>query len=122
MNKQAATIDDVLSVIGDLTDSMGTEFSKVHDSLGSMNNRLDSLEVSSRGHTKAIQELGAKMDRHDQHLDGVEEDIRHLYELIEGIRKDFKQRITSDQEYRERLEKVEDIAHRLRLHVGMKSL
>lgn len=101
-------------------ESLEERMDKLEKRVASLEERMDSLEKASREHTRAIQELTARVDKIELALSGIDDDIKYLYKLVEQLKKDFKQGHLSEEETRSRLEEVEAIARQLSLKYGVK--
>lgn len=71
MTKPVATIDDVLSALGDLADQMSDGFMR--------------LERIAHEHSEKLEEHSRKFEKIEQRLDGVDNRLDRVEERLDGV-------------------------------------
>lgn len=127
LSKITQGIDGLTVMIGDLAQLMSDGFVSLNSRMdrleGRMNKleeRMDKLEKTSREHTAAIKDLTIRIEKIEAKFEGIDDDIKYLYGLVEKLKKDLKRGHLTEEETRSRLEEVEAIARQLSQKVGLK--
>jgi len=113
------TNQDIFNLLQEFMQMTSDNFSRLEERMDRLEERMDLLEKTSREHTAAIKELTTRVDKLELTLEGVDDDIKYLYKLIEQLKKDLKRGLLSNEETRSRLEEVEAVARLLSQKYGL---
>lgn len=112
MNSKAVELEDILEVVNDLTTMVSEGFDRVDAFRVENNGRLTSLE---KGQTETNQRL----DKIEGTLEAIQADIKELYKMVSGLRKDMDGNKVSVSELEKRLSEVEAFARMLSKQTGI---
>jgi|GEM_PF-4817229 len=106
-------------MFADFAAQIDGRLTKIESRLDSIEARLDSVEATQQQHSAQLAEINQRLDNLERHTTGLEDDVTHLYKLVEELKKDIKNNHRAESQYHNRLELAEANLNRVMLRTGV---